>query len=183
MEIIKTSIDGLLLIKPRIFQDERGYFMESFKESFIRENLPGVNFIQDNESESKKGVVRGLHFQSGKYQQAKLVRALEGEILDVVVDVRTSSPTFLKKYEIILSSKNKNQLFVPRGFLHGFSVLSDFARVLYKVDNLYSPDHETGVLFNDLDLDINWKVKDPIVSGKDLTLETFKSFINKNLKP
>ena len=135
MELVKTSIEGLVVIKPKVFQDERGYFMESFKESFIKKNFPDIKFIQDNESMSSYGVLRGLHFQNPPFEQTKLVRVIEGEVLDVAVDLRKNSLTYGKWESIVLSGKNKKQLFIPKGFAHGFVVLSEKAVFSYKVDN------------------------------------------------
>ena len=176
MQIVKTSIDDLLIIKPNVFKDSRGYFMESYKSSFFNENILKYNFVQDNESESSYGTIRGLHFQKPPYEQAKLVRVILGEVLDVVVDLRPKSLTFGKHISFVLSAENKNQLLVPRGFAHGFSVLSRKAIFSYKVDNIYSKDHECGIRYNDQSLKINWKIsKDKInVSEKDMILPTFK---------
>lgn len=177
MEIVKTSIEGLVIIQPRVFQDERGYFMESYKESFIKENFPDIHFIQDNESESSYGVLRGLHFQQPPYEQTKLVRVIQGEVLDVAVDIRKGSPTYGKWESIILSGENKKQFFIPKGFAHGFLVLSDKAIFSYKVDNSYYPKRERGIKFNDPDLSINWPLHPNQIqlSDKDLKLENLKS--------
>lgn len=176
MQIVKTSFDDLLIIKPKIFKDSRGYFMESYKSSFINENIHKYNFIQDNESESSFGTIRGLHFQKPPYEQAKLVRVIFGEVLDVVIDLRPKSSTFGKHISFLLSAENKNQLLIPRGFAHGFSVLSNKAIFSYKVDNIYSKEHECGIRYNDESLKINWKISnDKInVSEKDMILPTFK---------
>ena len=176
MEIIKTNIPDLVILKPKIFKDTRGYFMESYKKEYIKSFCP----VQDNESFSKFGVIRGLHFQIPPYDQAKLIRVLNGQIMDVAVDLRTSSPTYGKHESIILSSQNKKQLYVPRGFAHGFICLSKTAKILYKVDNMYSKKHELGIIFNDFELKINWIInsKDFLVSEKDLLLPKFNSINN-----
>lgn len=173
MELVKTSIEGLVVIKPKVFQDERGYFMESFKESFIKKNFPDIKFIQDNESMSSYGVLRGLHFQNPPFEQTKLVRVIEGEVLDVAVDLRKNSLTYGKWESIVLSGKNKKQLFIPKGFAHGFVVLSEKAVFSYKVDNPYSKVSERGIRFNDSSLDINWRIPESeiILSDKDSKLK------------
>lgn len=178
MEIVKTSIEGLVVIQPRVFEDERGYFMESYKESFINQNFPEINFIQENESRSKYGVLRGLHFQKPPFDQTKLVRVIDGEVLDVVVDLRPSSPTYGKWESVILSGENKKQFFIPRGFAHGFITLSQEAIFSYKVDNIYSKNHESGILYNDEELLIVWPIKDLEIktSKKDLELRTFRDY-------
>lgn len=177
MEIVKTSIEGLVIIQPKVFEDERGYFMESYKESFIKENFPDINFIQDNESKSSYGVLRGLHFQKPPFEQTKLVRVIEGEVLDVAVDLRKESPTYGKWESVVLSGDNKKQFFIPKGFAHGFLSLSENVIFSYKVDNAYSKECERGIIFDDPDLGINWQLHlDQIqLSDKDLKLENFKS--------
>ena len=176
MEIIKTSIEGLIVIQPRVFEDERGYFMESYKESFIREIFPDIHFIQDNESRSSYGVLRGLHFQKPPFEQTKLVRVIDGEVLDVAVDLRENSPTYGKWESIILSGENKNQFFIPKGFAHGFVVLSKEAVFSYKVDNIYAPEYDSGIYFDDKDLAIDWIIpkSDLVISQKDLNLQFLK---------
>lgn len=183
MEVIETSIKGLVIIQPRVFEDERGYFMESFKNSYIKENFPDIDFIQDNESRSSYGVLRGLHFQKPPFDQTKLVRAIDGEVLDVAVDLRKKSPTYGKWESILLSSENKNQFFIPKGFAHGFVVLSKFATIQYKVDNHYSPNHEAGIIYDDPDLNIDWKIlKNKIVlSEKDKRLPLFEDLRENNI--
>ena len=170
MEILKTAIEGVLILKPKVFGDERGYFFESFSERDFR-NLTGLDtvFVQDNQSKSSYGVVRGLHFQTGIHAQAKLVRVIEGEILDVAVDIRRDSPTFGKYVAEVLSADNFLQLFIPRGFAHGFSVLSPTAVVAYKADNYYCPEAEGGVLWSDPTLNIDWRIPaaDVLLSDKD----------------
>ena len=176
MEIVKTSIEGLVIIQPKVFEDERGYFMESYKESFIKENFPETHFIQDNESRSTYGVLRGLHFQKPPFEQTKLVRVIEGEVLDVAVDLRKNSPTYGKWESIILSGDNKKQFFIPKGFAHGFVVLTNSAIFCYKVDNVYSQEHESGINYQDKSLNIDWVVKeeDIIISSKDKMLLNFQ---------
>ena len=171
MKFIIQTIPDVLLIEPVIHSDERGYFVETFKQKLLDEALGyKVNFIQDNESKStSKGVLRGLHFQSPPFSQNKLVRVIKGEVLDVAVDIRRNSPTFGKHVSVELSEKNKKQLFVPRGFAHGFIVLSEGAIFAYKVDAYYSAEHEEGIAYNDKDLDIDWRFleKEIILSKAD----------------
>ena len=150
MEYIKTDIDGVWIIEPKVFNDPRGYFFEAWKQSEFDEHIgKHVEFVQDNESKSSYGVLRGLHYQKGEYSQAKLVRVIKGRVLDVAVDLRKSSPTFGKHVKVELSEQNKRQLFIPRGFAHGFLVLSDEAIFTYKVDNVYAPQHEASIRWND----------------------------------
>ena len=149
MNYIQTEIDGVWLIEPKVFFDERGYFMEAFKKEEFESHIGPVNFVQDNESKSSFGVLRGLHYQKGEYSQAKLVRVIKGEVLDVAVDLRKSSPTFGKYVSVLLSEENKRQFFIPRGFAHGFAVLSEEAVFTYKVDNKYAPQAEASILYND----------------------------------
>jgi len=172
MEIVKTTIEGLVIIQPRVFEDERGYFMESYKESFIKENFPDIHFIQDNESRSTYGVLRGLHFQKPPFEQTKLVRVIDGEVLDVAVDLRENSSTYGKWESIILSGENKKQFFIPKGFAHGFVVLSKYCVFSYKVDNPYSPIHEDGIRYNNDQLNIDWKIENHniVVSNRDQKL-------------
>jgi dTDP-4-dehydrorhamnose 3,5-epimerase len=182
MEIIRTPLDGCFVVKPPVFTDPRGYFFESFNEKKFNElNRLNVHFVQDNQSFSTYGVLRGLHFQRGEYAQAKLVRVIQGEVLDVAVDLRPDSPTFGKYHSIVLSAQNKLQLFVPRGFAHGFVVLSPEAEFFYKCDNYYHKASEGGILFNDPDLRIDWQLplSDILVSDKDKTNPTFAEF-NRN---
>lgn len=179
MEIQKFDIEGLLLIKPKIFGDERGYFFESFNKKRFEEVVGHqVNFIQDNESKSSYGVLRGLHFQRPPYTQAKLVRVIEGKVLDVAVDLRANSPTFGQHQTVILSSENKHQFFVPKGLAHGFLVLSETAIFAYKVDNDYAPMYDDGVMYNSEGLGIDWMIdeKDIQLSGKDKQLQTFENY-------
>lgn len=159
MEFIKQTIEDIILIKPQVFGDDRGYFVETFRQDKFEEAIGHkVDFIQDNESKSTKGVFRGLHFQLPPYAQSKLVRVIEGKVLDVAVDIRTGSPTFGQYVMAELSAENKHQLFVPRGFAHGFVVLSDTAIFAYKVDNYYSPECDRGLAFDDPQLNIDWQL-------------------------
>ncbi len=170
MEVIKTEIEGVVIIEPKIFGDERGYFFESFNAAEFARKV-GVNtvFVQDNESKSKYGVLRGLHFQKGEFAQSKLVRVVEGRVIDVAVDIRRGSPTFGKHVAVELSKENKRQLFIPRGFAHGFAVLSEEAVFQYKCDHLYAPDHEGAIAWNDPKIGIDWQIRpeDAILSEKD----------------
>ena len=170
MKIEKTSFKDLIICIPSVFKDERGYFYESYKErEFIEKTGISVTFVQDNQSQSTYGVLRGLHFQIGEMAQAKLVRVLEGEVLDVVVDLRKEEPTFGKSYSVVLSEANKKQLFIPRGFAHGFLVLSEKATFFYKCDNYYHKESERGLQYNDPSLQIDWQFneKELILSEKD----------------
>lgn len=170
MEYIRTEIEGVFIIEPRVFNDARGYFFEAWKQEEFNEHVGKVNFIQDNESKSSFGVLRGLHYQKGDLSQAKLVRVIKGKVLDVAVDIRKSSPTFGKHVMVELSEENKRQFFIPRGFAHGFLVLSDEAIFTYKVDNPYAPQAEAGIRWNDPKIAIEWPI-DPaqvLTSEKDL---------------
>ena len=173
MEIIKTFIEGLVIIQPKVFHDERGYFMESFKESFLKENFPDIHFVQDNESKSSYGVLRGLHFQKPPFEQTKLIRVIQGEVLDVAVDLRKNSPTYGKWESIILSGENKKQFLISKGFAHGFIVLSEEAIFSYKVDNYFSPTSDSGLSYKSFNID--WLVPEEqiIVSEKDKGLPKF----------
>lgn len=177
MKIIKTDIEGVFIIEPHLFEDERGYFCESFNEEHFRK-LTGINthFVQDNESCSTAGVVRGLHFQLPPSAQSKIVRCSQGEIMDVAVDIRRGSPTFLKSVSVILSGENHRQLFIPRGFAHGFVVRRGDALVHYKCDNLYAPATERAILWNDPQLNIDWGIsaEQAILSKKDLNSSTLE---------
>jgi dTDP-4-dehydrorhamnose 3,5-epimerase len=175
MKIEKTAIQDLLIIMPTVFDDERGYFFEAHNQAKFHENGITYNFIQDNQSFSTKGVIRGLHLQVNPFAQAKLVRVLQGEILDVAVDLRKNSPTYGQQVSVILSADNKKQMMVPPGFAHGFSVLSETASVLYKVDQVYHKESERGIRFDDASLAIDWQVptEEVIVSEKDLVLLGF----------
>lgn len=169
MKFTEQYIKGVWVIEPRVFSDQRGYFMESFKQELFNEHVGVTNFIQDNESQSTYGVLRGLHYQTGEHSQAKLVRAIKGVVLDVVVDLRRSSPTFGKYVAVELSEGNKKQLFVPRGFAHGFAVLSESAIFSYKVDNTYNPNAEASIIWSDPAINIDWtlKTEDIVLSPKD----------------
>ena len=169
MEIIKTNIDGVVILKLRVFGDERGYFFESFSMQRFEQEVCKTTFVQDNESKSKYGVLRGLHYQLPPYTQAKLVRVVKGRVLDVAVDIRKDSPDFGKHVAVELSEDNKYQLFIPRGFAHGFAVLSEEAIFQYKCDAYYAPQYEGAIMYNDPDLNIDWKLplQDIILSEKD----------------
>jgi len=175
MNFIETKLKGCFIIEPKIFNDERGYFMESFNQNTFDKGIESkVLFVQDNESFSSKGVLRGLHYQKGEYAQAKLVRVIKGQVLDIAVDIRKDSPTFCEYISLELSEVNKKQLFIPRGFAHGFIVLSDTAIFSYKCDNFYKKEAEGGIIYNDKDLNINWELdpKEFIISKKDLLLKS-----------
>ena len=180
MNLIKTTLDGLVVLKPIIIKDRRGYFMESYHKKHTNKLIGNVKFVQDNESKSSRGVLRGLHFQNPPYAQAKLVRCLKGSVLDVALDLRKDSKTYGCFETTLLSEENKNQLFIPKGFAHGFVVLSETAIFSYKVDNHYNSDSELGILWNDPDLKIDWKTpKDEIIiSEKDKKLSTFNNFVS-----
>jgi len=174
MKISKTFIEDLLVIEPQLFKDERGFFYESYNKKKLDKNIKIV-FVQDNESKSIKGAIRGLHFQAPPFEQTKLVRCVSGNILDVAVDLRKNSKTYGKSFCVELSSENNKQLFIPKGFAHGFQVISDEAIVNYKVDNYYNPKSDSGIILNDKDLSINWSIDvKPILSVKDLKLMPFK---------
>lgn len=170
MNYIETSIKGVFVIEPKVFNDARGYFFEAWKQAEFEEHIGKVNFIQDNESKSSYGVLRGLHYQKGEFAQAKLVRVIKGRVLDVAVDIRRSSPTFGQHVMVELSEDNKRQFFIPRGFAHGFLVLSDEAIFTYKVDNVYTPQAEAGIRWNDPALNIEWPIdlQAVLTSDKDL---------------
>ena len=170
MNYIQTEIEGVFIIEPKVFKDSRGYFMEAWKQEEFNEHVGKTNFIQDNESKSSFGVLRGLHYQKGSLSQAKLVRVIKGRVLDVAVDIRKSSPTFGKHVKIELSEDNKRQLFIPRGFAHGFLVLSEEAIFTYKVDNPYAPQAEAGIRWDDPALAIEWPIdfSQVLTSDKDL---------------
>ena len=173
MTAIPTKLEGCFIIEPTLFYDDRGYFMESFNEvRFEKETGQRVHFVQDNQSYSTKGVLRGLHYQTGEYAQAKLVRVLDGEVLDIAVDIRPDSATYGQYEAIVLSGENKKQFFVPRGFAHGFLVLSDTATFFYKCDNFYNKESEGGIIYNDSSLNIDWQLpsEDLIISEKDKVL-------------
>ena len=175
MKFIKTEIEGLTIIEPTVFGDERGYFLESYNQKKFEESIGQFSFVQDNESKSSKGVLRGLHFQLAPHAQSKLVSVVKGEILDIAVDLRRGSPSFARHLAVKLSHNNKKQVFIPRGFAHGFVVLSDTATIAYKVDNYYSPEHDCGLAFDDVDLNIDWQLSKQQLrlSDKDTKLPTF----------
>ncbi len=175
MIAIETKLKGCFIIEPTVFEDERGYFMESFnKERFNSSIDADINFVQDNQSFSSKGVIRALHYQTGEHAQSKLVRVLSGTVLDVAVDIRKDSPTFGEHVAIELSAENKKQLFIPRGFAHGFVALSKIAEFFYKCDNYYNKASEGGIIYNDPTINIDWKTaaNDVLVSEKDVILPT-----------
>ena len=170
MEYIKTDLEGVFIIQPKVLNDARGYFFEAWKKEEFEEHVGNVNFVQDNESKSTRGVLRGLHYQKGEFAQAKLVRVIKGRVLDVAVDLRRSSKTFGRYVAVELSDENKRQLFIPRGFAHGFLVRSDEAIFTYKVDNAYAPQAEACILWKDEDINVDWNVdeKEIVMSEKDL---------------
>ena len=176
MKIISTPINGVLLIEPKIFVDDRGSFFESFNEKELNEVGINLPFVQDNQSVSSKNVIRGLHFQRHPNAQGKLVRVVKGRVIDVIVDLRKESLTFGRHYSIELNGKTNQMLWVPPGMAHGFSVLEDQTIFAYKVTNYYNAFSESGIIYNDIDLNINWGIKDPIVSEKDRVLPTFKDY-------
>lgn len=175
MSFIQTSIPDLLIFEPKVIKDSRGFFFESFNLQTYKTEGIDINFIQDNQSSSQYGVIRGLHYQLDPHAQAKLIRVLYGNILDVAVDIRKGSPTFGQSFIIELSAENRKQLFIPKGFAHGFSVLSDHAEVLYKCDSYYNKESEGGILYNDKTLNIDWKIPSgkEIISEKDRKLPVF----------
>lgn len=180
MPFHKTGIEGLVLFEPKVFGDHRGYFYESYNKSVFEDGGVEADFVQDNISFSRRGVLRGLHYQLNPYAQAKLVRVNRGEVLDVVVDIRKSSPTYGKTYTVLLNDENKLQLFVPRGFAHGFVVLSEEAEFCYKCDNFYNKEHEAGIIYNDPALGIDWKIpaEEAILSDKDKVLPAMEQAQN-----
>jgi dTDP-4-dehydrorhamnose 3,5-epimerase len=175
MPFTSTIIPNLLVFEPKVFEDSRGYFFESFNQEVFQAAGIDMNFVQDNQSSSQYGVIRGLHYQLHPYAQTKLIRVLSGRILDVAVDIRKDSPTFGKSFSIELSAENKKQLFIPSGFAHGFSVLSDHAEVFYKCDSFYNKENEAGIIYNDPALKIDWKIPagKEIISEKDKGLPAF----------
>lgn len=176
MKIIETAIEGVVIIEPRLFKDERGYFFESFSQREFEEKIRKISFVQDNESKSSYGVLRGLHFQKPPYAQSKLVRVIKGAVLDVAVDIRKGSPTFGKHVAVELTEENHLQLFIPRGFAHGFSILSQEVIFQYKCDNFYAPQSEGALAWDDSDLNINWRIptNQIILSEKDKHHEKIK---------
>ena len=178
MNFIPTNLEGCFVLEPKIIKDERGYFMESFNESTFQKALGiKIHFVQDNQSFSSKGVLRGLHYQTGNHAQSKLVRLLTGEILDVAVDIRPNSTTFGEYFSVVLSADNQKQLFIPVGFAHGFLVLSDSATLYYKCDNFYNKESEGGIIYNDQTLNINWGEEETnwIISEKDKSLPSLEN--------
>ena len=178
MNFIATKLEGCFIIEPKIILDERGYFMESFNENTFQKGVNlQVHFVQDNQSYSSKGVLRGLHYQTGEHAQSKLVRVLQGEVLDVAVDIRPNSPTFGQYEAVLLSGENQIQFFIPRGFAHGFLVLSDTATFFYKCDNFYNKESEGGLIYNDNTVNIDWNfpVQDLIISDKDKVLPNLQN--------
>lgn len=178
MEVIQTSIDGVVILEPKVFRDNRGYFFESFSQREFEEKIRKINFVQDNESMSSYGVIRGLHFQRPPFTQSKLVRCVKGRVLDVAVDIRKGSPTYGQHVAVELSEWNHRQFFVPRGFAHGFSVLSEIAVFQYKCDNFYTPEADGGISIKDETLGINWQipVEKAILSEKDIRYGCLKDF-------
>ena len=190
MEIIKTAIEGLVIIEPKVFKDARGYFFESFSQREFEEKVRKVNFVQDNESMSSYGVMRGFHFQRPPYTQSKLVRCVIGKVQDVAVDIRKGSPTYGQHVAVELSEENHRQVFIPRGFAHGFSVLSEKAIIQYKCDNFYAPEADSGISIKDESFGIDWKIptENAILSEKDIKHLCLKDFdspfdYNMNLYP
>lgn len=178
MNFIATKLEGCFIIEPKIISDDRGYFMESFNEKTFQKGIgQNIHFVQDNQSFSSKGVLRGLHYQVGNHAQSKLVRVLSGEVLDVAVDIRPNSKTFGQYVSVILSAENQNQFFIPKGFAHGFLVLSDTATFFYKCDNFYNKESEGGLLYNDKSVNIDWQfpAENLIISEKDLILPTIQN--------
>ena len=179
MEVIKTAIEGEVIIEPRIFTDARGYFFESFSQKEFDEKVRPIRFVQDNESKSSYGVMRGLHYQKMPYTQSKLVRCVKGAVLDVAVDIREGSPTFGQHVAVELTEENHRQFFIPKGFAHGFAVLSEEAIFTYKVDNKYAPQAEASILFNDKTLGIDWPLSETqmLLSSKDREGTAFKDAV------
>jgi len=179
MKFTETDISDLFIIEPKVYQDERGYFFESFRREQIHQHIGPIEFVQENESKSSYGVLRGLHFQIPPYAQSKLVRVVQGKALDVAVDLRNDSQTFKQHKGVILSAENKKQYFIPQGFAHGFVVLSNTAVVQYKVDNYYSSEHERGIIFNDAELGIDWRIpqEEIVLSEKDKRLLDFEKAV------
>ena len=174
-EFVDTDLKGVVIVKPKVFYDNRGFFMETYTKSDFIEHSITTDFVQDNHSRSIKNTLRGLHYQKEPYAQAKLVRCISGVILDIAVDIRKKSSTFGKYVKVVISSDNKNMLFIPEGFAHGFIVLSNHAEIVYKVNREYRKELEAGIIWNDKDIDIDWPIENPIVSDKDMALPTLKS--------
>lgn len=179
MKKINTNIEGLVVIEPRVFEDKRGYFFESYNVNQFSEIGIDKTFIQDNQSLSQKGVLRGLHFQNPPFSQAKLVRVVKGAVLDVAVDIRKDSPTYGQSYTVELTEQNKKMLYIPEGFAHGFLTLEDNTIFSYKCSETYHPEVEDSILWSDKDLNINWDIENPLVSDKDGKAQTFKVFKSK----
>ena len=179
MEVIETGIDGLVILEPKVIGDSRGYFMESYSLRTFSEAVGDVTFVQDNESRSRRGVVRGLHFQKPPFSQSKLVRVVLGEVLDVALDIRPGSKTFGRHFSVLLSGENHRQFFIPKGFAHGFAVLSETAVFQYKCDEFYHPEAEAGILWNDPELGIDWHLPpgEVIVSAKDLSNPSWTEYL------
>jgi len=177
MNFIETPIEGLVVIEPGVFVDERGHFFESFNEKKMEQHGIKGPFIQDNQSMSHREVLRGLHFQKPPHEQGKLIRVVKGGVIDVVVDIRKNSKTFGKHYSIELNDTNHKMLWIPAGFAHGFVTLQDHTVFLYKVTDYYHPASESGIIYNDIDLNIDWQTKTPIVSQKDKILPSFKEYL------
>lgn len=177
MPFLQTKIEGLVIFEPRVFEDDRGYFFESYNKHLFQDNGITTEFVQDNQSYSQYGTIRGLHFQKGEHAQAKLVRVVKGKVLDVAVDLRPNSPTYGQYESVVLSDENQKQFFIPRGFAHGFSVLSEEAIFVYKCDNFYNKEAEGGIIYNDPDLNIDWQIPkgQEMISQKDLQLPNFKN--------
>ena len=180
MPFLTCSLKGLVIVEPTIFEDSRGYFFEAYNQNLFQQNGVDCHFVQDNQSRSSYGVIRGLHYQLNPFAQSKLVRVLEGEILDVAVDMRKNSPTYGQHFSIVLSAENKKQLFIPPGFAHGFSVLSPIAIVLYKCDAFYNKQSEAGIRYDDPHLNIDWQVETgkEVISEKDIQLPFFSQAIS-----
>lgn len=176
MEIIKTKINGLLIINPRVFEDERGYFFESWSKEAFKNNGIEIDFVQDNQSFSSKGVLRGLHFQNPPFSQGKLVRVIQGSVLDVAVDIRKDSPTYGEHVSVLLSGENKTMFWIPPGFAHGFSTLEDNTIFSYKCSGIYNKESEGSLMWNDSDLKIDWQIENAIISVKDQNSDHFKNF-------
>lgn len=179
MKYIPGEIDGLWILEPTIFGDDRGYFLESYRQDTFKEKTGFYQpFVQDNESKSARGVLRGLHLQKPPMAQGKLVRVVQGAVLDVAVDIRLSSPTYGQHQIVLLNAENQRQFFVPPGFAHGFLTLEDNTVFQYKCTNYYSPENELGIRWNDLDLNINWEFNNPLISKRDAALDTFANFVS-----
>ena len=177
MKVIEKALNGIILFEPPVFGDSRGYFFESFRKNLFEEECESVvDFVQDNESFSQKGVLRGLHFQNPPYEQGKLVRVTQGAVMDVAVDIRKKSQSYGEYFSTVLSEENKRMLWIPPGFAHGFLTLKNNTRFLYKCTNYYNKDSEGGLLWNDTTLSINWKIKKPLISEKDAQLSSFVNF-------